>query len=518
MSCVRSYLNNNQYIFMNKPILIGLMAVSSLLFLLPMVSATQLIQNGNFETNYDYWTKNLPFGAYLISDNSTRCLSGNCSELIGDSCTNCYNTAITQYMNVTGSQFHVFFEYSTVGSNVAAFIYNSTTTTTLLNTGSNCGSDKCYYSHTFPDNEFLNQNISINLYCDGSEGSCFFDNVSATVDAVSYSSCYDINTSGTYSILQNITADKSPCITISASNVIFNMGNHLITINEGETGILVNNANNVVLEYGRIQSLPTGHGDTIVLNHSNSVVLNNIYSVGNVRLYSSNYSIIEGSILGGGDFGSYITEFSNNNIIGNSGFYNPYGMIYLESGTFNNRLCNIVYGESPYKADYGTNNTYSASCPPGLTTWNVIQPPCTGFTGRKCVSIDQYADIDIWCNYNNIVTCPYGCDYATNDCKGAVSVSSCNWSDLTALTNLSCIFSNTRGLIIFIMIDLATAGFVAYKIRKDSGIIFITVFISGLVIGSIIKINGISIVPMWIPIILVVICGLIAFKLFGGGK
>jgi hypothetical protein len=241
--------------------------------------------------------------------------------------------------------------------------------------------------------------------------------------------CFNIQSSGTYNFIEDtVKSSGDNCISINASNVILDLQNQTmwgcgignkIKCGNGN-GIYSNGKNNVSVMNGQIVGFG---GNNVYLNNMNGGLFYNIINtIGKFECHNCINMQISGSVFSTGDLSPYISGDSYWNIIGNSGFYNPYGMMTFwytppDAKPHGNLVCNIIYGVPPYKADYGVNNTYDDVCP-ATTLPITISPPCSGsFSEWECVANNTLAFVDVWCNYHNKTFCPYGCVAGGDNCN-----------------------------------------------------------------------------------------------------
>jgi hypothetical protein len=242
---VTIYLNKTKINNMNKLLLFASMPVFFLLFS-SSVSAYNFLQNGNFETgNFNYWNV-FPLTDVRVSPN---CMFGNyCANLTGW----VHDTNIAQQpISAITNAVYVNFSWKTTGGASLIVGYVEPLTYFVLTGSSGVANESFFVTDTITNLVF---------YCHHATygGSCLIDDVSIS-NGTELNYCFDITTSGNYSLTENILADKEPCININASNVVLDLNGFTITdyVNS-HSGILVQTSNvseplnNITIKNGRL--------------------------------------------------------------------------------------------------------------------------------------------------------------------------------------------------------------------------------------------------------------------------
>lgn len=331
-------------------------------------------------------------------------------------------------------------------------------------------------------------------------------------DSILKAHCFNILSSGTYvldpyylGLGDIVTTTGKDCIEIKADNVVLDLNNYKIwgCGHENRTkcgtgdGIRAESKANITIKNGEIVGFG-GHNinfrDVVSGNVTNMTI-----TIGNFLCFDCVKTNISSIIFSTGDFSLYFDGHSHDSIIGDSGFWNPYGMMIFETLTHDNILCHIFYGRHPYKADYGTNNVYQDVCP-----WGYVEPPvapfCGNMTGWYCVENYEYY-LDEWCMAHNKAYCIYGCNATTSRCNPTPSEHVIRPEvpvNTTPLVPEAGVFFSP--FFLMSMLLFGVAGAVGYGTK--SGLAFVVTLLL-----LIITLTFLGYFPVWIMFIFILIAG-----------
>jgi parallel beta-helix repeat protein len=159
---------------------------------------------------------------------------------------------------------------------------------------------------------------NLRLRADGGE-----DRVFLMVSSNTITSCGQLSTANTYYILNNhINLTDETCITVTADNVVFDMGNKIVWQDGAqlEYGIFLNSSNNFTVKNGGIYRFDKGIG---IYNSFNNTIVN-------VSVYQN-------------QFGIYFSNASYNIMNGNSAFLNLHGYYFLGRTSISNTIINSYF-------------------------------------------------------------------------------------------------------------------------------------------------------------------------------
>jgi len=358
------------------------------------------------------------------------------------------------------------------------------------------------------------------------------------------SQCFNITSAGTYIFSDDtVIYSGKDCIQIQADNVNLNLNNFSMYgcgipgpmesyygpaygCKSGTSAITAENVDNIT-----ISNLANTQGTSEIFGWQASIYFNRvnrayIYAMNFANGYfdcnNCQYVQIYGTNFGGNQLSPAFYGNSKYNIVGNSIFYNAYGLgVFWDGDCQYNKMCNILYAGTqthtgnPF-ADYSTpvngvmTNTYEQLCPAG-TPSILFTAPCVGSVGFDCIA-GKYFWKDAWCNWLNVTQCPFGC--SGTSCAGPPSTGIMNNTPYANISNglpPETEWANyflTPAMLISIVV-FGVAGIAAGKIGgTKKGVVFLVV---SLLLFLVLTITGV--LPSWILIILGVIGGIFGLML-----
>jgi hypothetical protein len=223
-------------------------------------------------------------------------------------------------------------------------------------------------------------------------------------DCYSPVTCFDINTSGTYTLTDDIYATKDPCIVINSSDVVLDLNGHTIQGRSGMTWGIASQPSvpipftNITIKNGKIDSF-SEYG--IIFSYVNDSVLDNLEitrSRYGIRLFQGNGINITNSAIWNNQYGVRIDGVSKNFYVGNNWFYNAITDFDVSAGAlWNSWIIKNQFGNVSVNLTCCTNTTIRVfPFPPFNVTTCLI--PCNRYYDGAVRNFDCYS-----CEYNDFV-------------------------------------------------------------------------------------------------------------------
>jgi hypothetical protein len=222
-------------------------------------------------------------------------------------------------------------------------------------------------------------------------------------DCYSPVTCFDINTSGTYTLTGDIYSTKDPCIVINSSDVILYLNGHKIQGRLGTRGIFAQPSvpiqlTNITIKNGKIDSF-SEYG--VMFNYVNDSVLDDVEitrSRYGIRLFYGNGINITNSAIWNNQYGVRIDGVSKNFYVRDNWFYNAITDFDVSDGAlWNSWIIKNQFGNVSVNLTCCTNTTIRVfPFPPFNVT--TCQIPCNRYYDGAIRNFDCYS-----CEYNDFV-------------------------------------------------------------------------------------------------------------------
>jgi parallel beta-helix repeat protein len=211
-----------------------------------------------------------------------------------------------------------------------------------------------------------------------------------------YYTCFDINSAGTYTLTNDIYADKEPCISINSSDVVLDLNGFMIQDTPySETGIYVtapspeNKLKNITIKNGRVDWF--SHG--IVFHYVDNSTLNNLDVTRNgygIRLFYSDGINVTNSRITENQYGLRIDGLSKNHIVKDNFFVNVLKDYDISAGGLEySYVIKNVFGNVTIDPACCTNKTIWLFGFGNVTTTTCVMP-CSGTYSGASRVLDCY--------------------------------------------------------------------------------------------------------------------------------